>query len=77
MEAGIDVSDAESGTKADSIIAAKQTNEAAVHGKGEIHFSKFEIDHSCKVNQEKRAKKPGNQMDIDAEVRVDEGVVGR
>lgn len=42
VEAGIDLSDAESSTKADTIITVKQTNEEAVHGKGKIYLSEFE-----------------------------------
>lgn len=41
-EAGSDLSDTESSAKADINIAVKQTNEGAVHGKGEICFSEFE-----------------------------------
>lgn len=77
VEAGIDLSDAESSTKADTIIAVKQTNEGAVHSKGEIYFREFETDHSCRANQGKRAKMPGNQIGISVEVRVGEGVIGR
>lgn len=41
-EAGIDLSDTESSAKAGINIAAKQTSEGAIPGKGEIHFSEYE-----------------------------------
>lgn len=58
-------------------ITVKQTNNGAVHSKGEICFSKHETDHSYRTNQGKRGKMLGNQLDASVKVRVGGGVIGR